>query len=520
MTIEPQLQLHDIQGMVLPGFLKPHQALIYLPVPGSGETLGRLCAELQGMLTQGAIASGRTTLHDRRRFRRGRTSAPLVGLGFSSTGLDKLSSGLNESVPSPAFRLGMRARAGLLGDAPSGAGWHATFGGKQPDALLVVAGNSSDEVQAQAAALSARLAQVVGEDALPSQLGNTFDNDLRGREHFGFADGISQPGIRGRHNRGPKAFITRRHLPQSDAEHDLFGLPGQHLVWPGEFVLGYPASSPDPRIPGPVRPVPGWMHNGSFLVYRRLRQDVAGFRIWLHREAEQLQEFPGFAHLNPAQRAQKLAAKLVGRWPDGAPLARAPDNDIPALGRDRRLNNDFRFDDDTPEREPLPPPPRAVADSLGVRCPVSAHIRKVNVRDQASDAGGTSATYTRRLLRVGVPYGDPLPECFTAEQAQEDRGLLFLSIQASIEDQFEFLQSRWINSDSRPRAPGGHDMLVGQNAATPDGIRRCRLFGQDISQQAEIRSETSFVHMTGGGYFFVPSLRSLAWLLAQGRKAG
>ncbi len=523
MNIEPELPLDDIQGMVVPGFLKPHQALIYLAVPEGALARDRLCKVLQQMLSGLVISSGRTTLHDRRTFRRGRhPRQPLAALGFSALGLNKLSNGLHSSVPSPAYQVGLGVRAGLLGDPEPSTCWHADFGSRQqqPDALLVFAGDTKEQVKAMVDAWLPSL--TVTEDDIPLvQYGDAFD---RGREHFGFADGISQPGIRGRRNRRPGAYITRRHLLPEDPEHDLFGLPGQNLVWPGEFVLGWPASSPDPRIPGPVRPVPDWMRNGSFLVYRRLRQDVAGFRQWVLEQADGLRDFPGFSHLGSAQRSEKLGAYLVGRWPSGAPLSRAPDHDIPALGRNRQLNNDFRFDDDTPRRtqgpHAFPPLPHASADILGVQCPVSAHIRKVNVRDQASDVGGASATLTRRILRVGVPYGSPLPQNFTSEQAAEDRGLLFLSIQASIEEQFEFLQARWINSGSRPRGPGGHDMMVGQSAATPDGERRCRIFSADMSRTAEIVSKLSFVRMTGGGYFFMPSMSALGWLVSQGRQSG
>ena len=520
MIIEPELPLDDIQGMVVPGFLKPHQALIYLAVPEGAQALDRLCVVLQQMLCEGIISSGRTTLYDRRTFRRGRyPRQPLAALGFSALGLNKMSDGLHLSVPSPAYQVGVGVRAGLLGDPEPSTSWHADFGTRQqqPDALLVIAGDTVDQVKAMVDKWRCHLTVTVDE-APVLQYGDSFD---RGREHFGFADGISQPGIRGRRKHRPGAFITRRHLQPEDPEHDLFGLPGQNLLWPGEFVLGWPASSPDPRIPGPVRPVPDWMRNGSFLVYRRLRQDVAGFRRWLLEQAEGLRDFPGFSHLGPSDRAAKLGATLVGRWPSGAPLSRAPDHDIPGLGRNRQLNNDFRIDDDTPWRTPgphsLPPLPHALADSLGARCPVSAHIRKVNVRDQASDVGGTSATLTRRILRVGVPYGTLLPNDFTAKQAAEDRGLLFLSIQASIEDQFEFLQARWINSGSRPRGPGGHDMVVGQSTATADGERRCRIFSADLSLEAEVTSRSSFVRMTGGGYFFMPSMSALGWLLSQGR---
>src|SRR5690242_12883463 len=65
--------------------------------------------------------------------------------------------------------------------------------------------------------------------------------DLPGHEHFGFKDGVSQPGIRG--------------FTPANASDPNQGQPGQDLVWPGEFVLGYPTQqkppSPPPPIPGP-----------------------------------------------------------------------------------------------------------------------------------------------------------------------------------------------------------------------------------------------------------------------------
>jgi Dyp-type peroxidase family len=377
----------------------------------------------------------------------------------------------------------------------------------------VVAGNDPQVVrQAAEATRSAVLDRtdlVLGN--YPLQMGQIPAAHHPGREHFGFADGISQPGIRGYTDSSRSQWLTARRLPPGDPEYELYGLPGQHLVWPGEFVLGYPGGSPDPRLPGPVRPVPSWMHNGSFLVYRRLQQHVDAFRATMRSEAERLARLPGFRGMTP----ERLAAMLVGRWPSGAPLLRTPKADCPALGRNRLLNNDFRYDDDSPPRgfrdSALANAPRAEADSLGMVCPLGSHIRKVNLRDQASDVGGASATQSRRILRVGVPYDDSRP----AENGRptiDDRGLLFLSIQASIEDQFEFLQARWINSRSRPRGPGGNDMLVGQNVANADGERRCTIFGDGMAQ-AEVVARENFVTMTGGAYFFVPALSTLRRLL-------
>ncbi|MGO4513538.1 hypothetical protein AB4Z51_41880 [Bradyrhizobium sp. 2TAF36] len=91
--------------------------------------------------------------------------------------------------------------------------------------------------------------------------------------------------------------------------------------------------------------------------------------------------------------------------------------------------------------------------------------------------------------------------------------MLFLSIQSSIEEQFEFLQARWINDESRPKAPSGHDMIVGQNAAAADGVRRCGIFGKGL-QQARVEADGEFVTASGGGYFFVPSITALGTVIA------
>ena len=168
-------------------------------------------------------------------------------------------------------------------------------------------------------------------------------------------------------------------------------------------------------------------------------------------------------------------------------------------------------DDGTPFDDPYP---QAKADPLGITCPWGAHIRKVNVRDSGSDVGGGDATYRRRLLRIGIPYGTFLDDKQKYQDRKGDRGLLFLSIQASIEEQFEFLQTSWMNDDSRPKMPGGNDMIVGQNAAAAGGVRRCTLIGPKLAAK-EVSSASQWVIPTGGGYFFVPSLSALREVLAR-----
>ena len=131
--------------------------------------------------------------------------------------------------------------------------------------------------------------------------------------------------------------------------------------------------------------------------------------------------------------------------------------------------------------------------------------------------GAQSSTYTRRLLRIGLPFGKSLDDRY-AETARDpeqgNRGLLFLSIQSSIEDQFEFLATRWVNDVARPKLPGGSDMLIGQNASTPDHVRRCTVFGSGL-QQTDLTAEAQWVIPTGGGYFFVPSIAALRDVIAR-----
>jgi Dyp-type peroxidase family len=526
---EPVLEMAEIQGIALPGFFKPHRTLLYLRLPpdsrGAVDHFKVWLARRSGEL-----ATAAHTLADRRRHRRMRFAQAareekqgvvLVALAFSQNGLRQLTPSADD-IPDEAFQQGLIARSPLLGDPtdPTEPGhpenWVVGAPGTELDAMVMIAGDARSEVSARAEVLAAELRETgleVGSE----------DGDIRsdkpGHEHFGFDDGVSQPGPRGRASDEPEDYITDRHLdPRQVPQAWLYGYPGQDLVWPGEFVLGYPATGPDPLLPGLVSLAqPPWTRNGSFLVYRRLRQDVGLFWRTMREEAARLAALPGFSGLS----ADALAARLVGRWPSGAPVNRVPVGDDPRLGKDPFANNDFLFDSDTP------PPhlrdgkvrdyPQAKADPAGATSPWAAHIRKVNTRDSANDMGAREATYGRRLLRVGVPFGEPLADRFADDAADPEhgnRGLLFLSIQASIVGQFEFLQARWANDPSRPKMPGGNDMVIGQNAAAQNGVRRCAIFGSGL-EQAEVRAAKQWVMPTGGGYFFVPSISALREVIAR-----
>ena len=263
------------------------------------------------------------------------------------------------------------------------------------------------------------------------------------------------------------------------------------MLWPGEFILGYPTQDPhDPEKPGPVAPLPApWAKNGSYMVFRRLEQRVPEFRAFVGAQARRL-------GINP----DLLAARMVGRWRSGASMEQARLRDDTWLADDARRNNDFGYADDPWQRA----------------CPYAAHIRKMNLRD---DVPAEQVEMRRpRIIRRGIPFG---PEVMPGEtRTRHSRGLLFVCYQASIERQFEWLQSRSANDPGFPsgkRRPNsgtpvtpGSDPIIGQAAGGgsrlmdepvpnyPAGNRRSRL---DLPEP--------FVIPTAAAYFFVPSLSAL-----------
>jgi len=521
--LEPVLPMADIQGIVVPGFFKPHQKLLGVVCGPKPDAVAKFKAFVREI--SGEISSAAQTLQDRRDFRLSKSSAGArspdgpaqTAVGFTSVGLKKLTPGAT-AIPSDAFQQGLAARSAYLGDPTdpkaegNAANWKIGSTANPIDALFIVAGNTRAIVDRQADRLSASITKA-GLTIVYSENGDV-RRDKPGHEHFGFDDGISQPGIRGRATDAPDDFITPRHIAESQQpEHALFGYPGQDLVWPGVLVLGHPATSPDPLISGVASPaIPDWTRNGSFLVFRRLRQDVGVFWRTMKQEADRLAGLPGFSGMTD----EHLASRIVGRWKSGAPVNRVPAADDVTLGKEKEANNHFRFDSDASalklESGYQDPFPQSKADPAGITCPWAAHIRKVNTRDSGSDTGGRDSTYLRRVLRVGVPFGEPLKDPYAElkdDPEKGNRGLLFLGVNASIDDQFEFLSTRWMGDATRPKNPGGHDILVGQNDTDGEGrVRKCIIFGSGV-QQSTIQTDAQWIIPTGGGYFFVPSIGAL-----------
>jgi Dyp-type peroxidase family len=347
------------------------------------------------------------------------------------------------------FRQGMAARAKVLGDVgeSSPEHWEPPLG--TPDVHVIVTALSPDAAGLEAAVTRARKAC----RALPG-IAEIWRQDCRapstGKEPFGFKDGISHPAIAGSGIPG-----TNPHEPPLEA---------------GEFVLGYPDETGG-LSPTPMPDVLG--RNGTYVAFRKLYQRVAAFRRYLRDNAQ------------GAADEELLAAKMMGRWRSGAPLARCPVHDDPELGVDPRRNNAFCY----------------VDDPTGYATPPGSHIRRTNPRD-AKVAG---VVRLHRMIRRGTAYGPELPEGVLDDDGA-DRGLMFAFVGAHPGRQFEFVQSEWIEGSTSLGLEEGKDPVTGSN----DGTGRYAFPRRPIPRR--LVGIARFVVTRGGEYGFMPGLRALRWL--------
>jgi Dyp-type peroxidase family len=377
-----------------------------------------------------------------------------LGIAFSYQGLKAL--GLPQasldSFPEE-FRQGMAARAEILRDIGDNApaNWEYPFG--TSDAHVALAIYSRDDSSLESVLEQARQSQRdLPQIAVVYRM--KFSELPDGRNPFGFKDGLHNP-----HVEGSGTNPSPGHEPTVKA---------------GEFIMGYSdelgetATSPEPEV---------LRRNGTFIALRKFHTKVASFRKFLREEATSPEE------------EELVAAKMVGRWRSGAPLVLAPEHDDPTLGADPNRNNDFGYSD----------------DMEGLKCPFSAHIRRLNPRDALKK--DLVAVNLHHVLRRATNYGPPLPEG-ALEDDGEQRGGVFLLIGAHIKRQFEFLQSQWITDGDFIGHGREQDPILGNSQGDgtftiPKRPIRRRLHGLP-----------QFVVVRGGEYCFLPGLRALKWLAA------
>ncbi|OQE27996.1 hypothetical protein PENFLA_c005G10315 [Penicillium flavigenum] len=279
------------------------------------------------------------------------------------------------------------------------------------------------------------------------QQGHVLDDD---REHFGWVDGISQPIVIGL-DTDEKVEEAKKGLKPIQAGTILVGGEG--------YKNNYPA----------------WAKDGSFMVFRTYEQRTPEFVKWCAANTKRLLTGPPDL---ATQELRQFSSRVVGRWPNGAPLELHPDKDIfpeevpDPIANKIKLYAKWEAEGKDPEAEYKKHEKLSQVDSFTydpndqTKCPYAAHIRKCGPRDDFPN-------YEKHLMiRRGIPYG---PVTGNNEKgggvSQHDRGLLFVSYQSSITDGFRFVQKEWANKEDKPVdftdklgnvAPQGIDAIIGQ----------------------------------------------------------
>lgn len=349
-----------------------------------------------------------------------------------------------------------------------------------------------------------------GRENLPYQTASVLynhDNHATPKEHFGYHDGISNPFFKGT-DAHPNNVIGGGKVTGKDPQT----IEGWEPYETGEFLLGYK----DEAFEYPVAPMPPLLgRNGTYMVFRKLHQNVGSFENYMKEMAAQLEVEEEF-----------LKAKFVGRWPNGAPLATFPTKesaDELALKWSRaeaKLKSARTSEEKAAaEKEYGEIKNKLVAfdydhDLAGGHCPVGAHIRRANPRGSL-EYGRTGAFKThgaltdrRRVLRRGLPYGDSRDRT----DDKGEHGSIIMMICANIRRQFEFVQQQWMNYGNDFKLGNDRDPITGSQCQDENGSDgRMIIMSEPGSGKRPLLCGgiPRFVETRGGEYFFIPSLTAL-----------
>ena len=412
-----------------------------------------------------------------------------LNIGFTSEGLKNIGlDSINIASFSREFREGMDTdhRNRLLGDYDSSSPAHWTWGRRKSgneiidtiDLILMVFGKDESTADKYYNELKSKFGD--GLKQVHVLNGSPLPND---KEHFGFKDGISQPVIKG-------SGVSS--LPQDEIET-------------GEFILGYKNEYhiyPDSPLLKKEQGNPGLLkddieykkykdlgRNGTYFVLRQLKEDVNGFWNSLNERTKNPD-----GSLN-ADESIFLAAKMMGRWPSGAPLVKYPEKDPGGSNND----NDFLYVEE---------------DKHGLKCPFGAHIRRTNPRDHFEESPpGVSKKLTRRhrIMRRVRSYGENFIGSPTQHTPIEEVGLLFGCFNANISKQFEFIQYSWANYPKFKQLYADPDPFIGVREYPKSGEEQNFTIPQETANRV-ITGLQNFVTVKGGAYFFFPSVSTVKFL--------
>ena len=513
-----QLDLYDIQGNVCKGYGRygfPKARYCFLSFQHTSSAQEFLLQLIDKMTT--AESWPVSDSKDHHKIKPNST----LNIGFTYAGLKTLGLPERSLKGFPVdFTMGMKARCELLGDTgiSSPAHWDEIWQQDKVHAWVAINGRDQDSIEFEFNALGDLvtrhpdgvriLSGIKGPNGtnLPYQDASAvFENGLpTAKEHFGFTDGISNPYFEGCGN-SPTRIPGRGKLMRDGSWQPLAT---------GEFVLGHI----DEAQEYPPAPEPKLLsRNGTFMVYRKLHENVDTFASYIDNLAK---DFNGSRDL--------LMAKMAGRWPDnGAPLTLAACDEEKAALDAKMIDLELRIKEGdksaVKERTSIRKQWSDFdfkQDKDGGRCPVGAHIRRTNTRgsletqDEAFHRPGALVD-RRRLMRRGLPYGG-IDE---ATSDSGEQGIIFMSIGASIERQFEFVQQQWVNYSNDFKLGNDKDPLIGNH----DGkltdkhiIQSCPVsHNNDAKAPFFCTQLPRFVETRGGDYFFIPSITALR-MIAEG----
>jgi deferrochelatase/peroxidase EfeB len=481
------LDLADIQGFIVRGYRMPmvrHFLLTVGNAAGARKLLGRLISGDESDVPQittavdwhvGFAPGPRDNPADTPRCK------PDYCLNVGITWPGMLALEIKDRVPNLSFRsfgaftAGAAERAHLVGDTGPSAPehWIGEFG-KGGDHVLVTLHALSPEAMTS---YSSRLTAVFPEGGAFREIWRQDGMALMemhdgkpvptSKVHFGYTDGISMTTIRG----GPERYPPDHQQP---CEPWLFVLQDEAENY---FV-------PEPKELG---------RNGSFACFKMIATDVVGFENFLQSNQDKIDP-------------ELLAAKICGRWRNGVPLMLSPDTNSPAGGIPPEHLNNYEYVNADGSGDPK-----------GVRCPVGAHMRRINPRGQPvtgqAQPGGSNNTH--RLIRRGMPYGP----AYDPKQPYDgiERGLLGYFINSNLENQYEFVLGEWVNKSEFAGAvrlpPQSKDPMIGtQDPATS-------VFAIPQAQGAppiKITGFGTFITTKAAAYCFLPSITAIKFISGLG----
>jgi deferrochelatase/peroxidase EfeB len=419
------------------------------------------------------------------------------------------------------FSMGMKARRDIVGDTGPNHYklWDPVWNDPEDEfrqhihILIGINGKNPDDLESIYQRIGEILHQTGGVTQLAGHRGPNGVEDLpyqhaaaipSGKEHFGYSDGISNAYFEGC-GENPRYMIGGGKPTGLDPRAAIGWAP----LAAGEFVLGHADESMAyPEAPGP----PLFSRNGTYMVYRKLHENVGSFNRFIEEEGK---KFGG---------KELFAAKLSGRWRNGAPITTFPTEEsanrfiaeLDAL--DEKSHSGTATHAEKVRLNELKLQLTAYDyndDAEGSRCPFGAHIRRTNPRsalqfgaDQPFDTPGALSN-RRRLLRRGLPYGK------SDENSQDDgdHGIILMIINTDLSRQFEFVQEQWLNYGNDFRLSNDQDPILGNYGINRNGRGTGRMMIEGDAKTGKppyfCSGIPTLVETRGGDYFFIPSMTCL-----------